>query len=169
MGVRSPIVRGYYLGGYYTLLVTNDDGEVIGTVYGERVEWVVPARPDINVYTILPGYNEMSFTLDAESYEVYLESVEDPKTVIYDADDGVVDGCVHGLTEGTEYIVHFRVPPTEDSFASPPYFLVETHTTLIRTRLSVEAAETSWSWRPASALSLIHISAARSRCAPRFL
>ena len=118
-------------------MVTNDDGEVIGTVYGERVEWVVPARPDIKVYTILPGYNEMSFTLDAESYEVYLQSVEDPNTVIYDADDGVVDGCVHGLTEGTEYIVHFRVPPTEDSFASPPYFLVETHTTLIRTRLSL--------------------------------
>ena len=63
-----------------------------------------------------------------------------------------MDGHIEGLTEGTEYIVHFRVPPTEDSFASPPYFLVETHTTLIRTRLSVEAAETSWSWRPGFSL-----------------
>ena len=88
----------------------------------------------------------MSVTLDAEPYEVYLESV-DGSTVIYDADDGAVDGCIHGLTEGTEYTVYFRVLPTEDSFASPQYYLVETFTTLTRTRLSVEAAETSWEWQ----------------------
>ena len=83
---------------YYTFRVTNDDGEVIGTVYGERAEWVIPARPDINVDTVYPGYNEMTVTLDTEPYEVYLESV-DGSTVIYDADDGAVDGCIHGLTE----------------------------------------------------------------------
>ena len=93
----------------------------------------------------------MTVTLDTEPYEVYLESV-DGSTVIYDADDGAVDGCIHGLTEGTEYTVYFRVLPTEDSFASPPYYLVETFTTLTRTRLSVEAAETSWEWQPGFSL-----------------
>ena len=135
---------------YYSFVVTTDDGSV-NRVYGETVEWVIPARPDINVDTVYPGYNEMTVTLDAEPYEVYLESV-DGSTVIYDADDGAVDGRIHGLTEGTEYIVYFRVPPTEDSFASPQYYLVETFTTLTRTRLSVEAAETSWEWQPGFSL-----------------
>ena len=130
---------------YYSFVVTTDDGSV-NRVYGEWVEWVIPARPYINVNTVQPGYNEMTVTLDTEPYEVYLESV-DGSTVIYDADDGAVDGCIHGLTEGTEYTVYFRVLPTEDSFASPQYYLVETFTTLTRTRLSVEAAETSWEWQ----------------------
>ena len=144
--IDLPSIKDTTLEVYYTLRVTNEDDEVIDTVYGEPVKWVVPARPDINIKTVQPGYNEMSVTLDAEPYEVYLESV-DGSTVIYDADDGVVDGCIHGLTEGTEYSVHFRVPPTEDSFASIPYYLIETFTTLTRTRLSVEAAETSWEWK----------------------
>lgn len=135
---------------YYSFVVTTDDGSV-NRVYGEWVEWVIPARPYINVNTVQPGYNEMTVTLDTEPYEVYLESV-DGSTVIYDADDGAVDGRIHGLTEGTEYIVYFRVPPTEDSFASPQYYLVETFTTLTRTRLSVEAAETSWEWQPGFSL-----------------
>lgn len=155
-GFDLPSFEDTTLGVYYTHLVTNDDGEVIDTVYGERVEWVVPARPDIDIGPVYPGYNEISVTVytrpyGTEPYEVYLESV-DGSTVIYDADDGVVDGCIHGLTEGTEYSVHFRVPPTEDSFASLSYLLVETFTTLTRTRLSVEAAETSWSWRPGFSL-----------------
>ena len=145
-GIDLPSFKDTTLEVYYTFRVTNDDGEVIGTVYGERAEWVIPARPDINVDTVYPGYNEMTVTLDTEPYEVYLESV-DGSTVIYDADDGAVDGCIHGLTEGTEYTVYFRVLPTEDSFASPQYYLVETFTTLTRTRLSVEAAETSWEWQ----------------------
>ena len=149
--LKLPSDKEITMEAYYSFVVTNDDGEVIGTVYGERVEWVIPARPDINVNAVQPGYNEMTVTLDAEPYEVYLESV-DGSTVIYDADDGVVDGCIHGLTEGTEYSAHFRVPPTEDSFASLPYLLDETFTTLTRTRLSVEAAETSWSWRPGFSL-----------------
>ena len=135
---------------YYSFVITTDDGSV-NRVYGESVEWVIPARPYINVNTVQPGYNEMTVTLDTEPYEVYLESV-DGSTVIYDADDGAVDGRIHGLTEGTEYIVYFRVPPTEDSFASPQYSLVETFTTLTRTRLSVEAAETSWEWQPGFSL-----------------
>ena len=135
---------------YYSFVVTTDDGSV-NRVYGETVEWVIPARPYIDVNTVQPGYNEMTVTLDTEPYEVYLESV-DGSTVIYDADDGAVDGRIHGLTEGTEYIVYFRVPPTEDSFASPQYYLVETFTTLTRTRLSVEAAETSWEWQPGFSL-----------------
>ena len=116
------------------------------------MEWVIPARPDINVDTVYPGYNEMTVTFDTEPYNVYLQSVKEPEKYFYDEDDGVVDGCIHGLTEGTEYTVHFRVPPTEDSFASIPYLLDETYTTLTRTRLSVEAAETSWSWRPGFSL-----------------
>ena len=88
----------------------------------------------------------MTVTLDTEPYEVYLESV-DGSTVIYDADDGAVDGRIHGLTEGTEYTVYFRVLPTEDSFASPQYYLVETFTTLTRTHLSVNAAAGAWEWQ----------------------
>ena len=148
--LKLPSDKEITMEAYYSFVVTTDDGSV-NRVYGETVEWVVPARPDINVNAVQPGYNEMTVTLDAEPYEVYLESV-DGSTVIYDADDGVVDGCIHGLTEGTEYSAHFRVPPTEDSFASLPYLLDETFTTLTRTRLSVEAAETSWSWRPGFSL-----------------
>ena len=136
---------------YYSFAVTDANGNETVVAYGEMVEWVIPARPYINVNTVQPGYNEMTVTLDTEPYEVYLESV-DGSTFIYDADDGAVDGRIHGLTEGTEYIVYFRVPPTEDSFASPQYYLVETFTTLTRTRLSVEAAETSWEWQPGFSL-----------------
>ena len=137
---------------YYTLPVTNDDGEVVGTVYGESVEWVVPARPDIYVTNIQPGYNEMDITFETiphgiESYVAYLQSASDPEIVIYDDADGVVDGHIEGLTEGTEYTVHFRVPPTEDSFGSFPYSLAATHTTLTRTHLSVNAAAGAWEWQ----------------------
>ena len=116
------------------------------------MEWVIPARPDINVDTVYPGYNEMTVTFDTEPYNVYLQSVKEPEKYFYDEDDGVVDGCIHGLTEGTEYAIIFRKLATEDSFASYPYTLKSTRTTLTRTRLSVEAAETSWSWRPGFSL-----------------
>ena len=156
-GIDLPSFEDTTLEVYYTLPVTNDDGEVVGIVYGESVEWVVPARPDIYVTNIQPGYNEMDITFETiphgiESYVAYLQSASDPEIVIYDDADGVVDGHIEGLTEGTEYIVHFRVLPTEDSFASPQYYLVETFTTLTRTRLSVEAAETSWEWQPGFSL-----------------
>ena len=142
---------------YYTLPVTNGDGEVVGTVYGESVEWVVPARPDIYVTNIQPGYNEMDITFETiphgiESYVAYLQSASDPEIVIYDDADGVVDGHIEGLTEGTEYIVHFRVPPTEDTFGSFPYSLAATHTTLTRTHLSVNAAAGAWEWQPGFSL-----------------
>ena len=142
---------------YYTLPVTNDDGEVVGTVYGESVEWVVPAQPDIYVTNIQPGYNEMDITFETipygiESYVAYLQSASDPEIVIYDDADGVVDGHIEGLTEGTEYIVHFRVPPTEDTFGSFPYSLAATHTTLTRTHLSVNAAAGAWEWQPGFSL-----------------
>ena len=127
-GLKLPSDKEIPMEAYYSFVITTDDGSV-NRVYGESVEWVIPARPYINVNTVQPGYNEMTVTLDTEPYEVYLESV-DGSTVIYDADDGAVDGRIHGLTEGTEYIVYFRVPPTEDSFASPQYYLVETFTTL---------------------------------------
>ena len=71
---------------------------------------------------------------------------------IYDDGDGVVDGHIEGLTEGTEYTVHFRVPPTEDSFGSFPYSLAATHTTLTRTHLSVNAAAGAWEWQPGFSL-----------------
>ena len=116
------------------------------------MEWVIPARPDINVDTVYPGYNEMTVTFDTEPYNVYLQSVKEPEKYFYDEDDGVVDGCIHGLTEGTEYAIIFRKLATEASFASYPYTLKSTRTTLTRTRLSVEAAETSWSWRPGFSL-----------------
>ena len=144
-GIDLPSFEDTTLEVYYTLPVTNGDGEVVGTVYGESVEWVVPARPDINVTNIQPGYNEMDITFETipygiESYVAYLQSASDPEIVIYDDADGVVDGHIEGLTEGTEYIVHFRVPPTEDTFGSFPYSLAATHTTLTRTHLSVNAA-----------------------------
>ena len=137
-GLKLPSDKAIPMEAYYSFVITTDDGSV-NRVYGESVEWVIPARPYINVNTVQPGYNEMTVTLDAEPYEVYLEAV-DGSTVIYDADDGAVDGCIHGLTEGTEYTVYFRVPPTEDSFGSFPYSLAATHTTLTRTHLSVNAA-----------------------------
>ena len=137
---------------YYSFAVTDANGNETVVAYGEMVEWVIPARPYINVNTVQPGYNEMTVTLDTESYEVYVESVDDPNTVIYDADDRVVDGCVHGLTEGTEYIVYFRVPPAEDTFGSFQYYLADTHTTLIRTHLSVNAAAGAWEWQPGFSL-----------------
>ena len=118
-GLKLPSDKEIAMEAYYSFAVTDANGNETVVAYGEMVEWVIPARPYINVNTVQPGYNEMSVTLDAEPYEVYLESV-DGSTVIYDADDGVVDGCIHGLTEGTEYSVHFRVPPTEDFFASLP-------------------------------------------------
>ena len=145
-GLKLPSDKEITMEAYYSFAVTDANGNETVVAYGEPVEWVIPAWPDINVDTVYPGYNEMTVTLDAEPYEVYLESV-DGSTVIYDADDGAVDGCIHGLTEGTEYTVYFRVPPTEDSFASPQYYLVETFTTLTRTRLSIGAAETSWEWK----------------------
>ena len=123
-GLKLPSDKEITMEAYYSFVVTTDDGSV-NRVYGETVEWVIPARPDINVNTVQPGYNEMTVTLDTEPYEVYLESV-DGSTVIYDADDGVVDGCIHGLTEGTEYSDHFRVLPTEDSFASSRIHWYET-------------------------------------------
>ena len=150
-GLKLPSDKEIAMEAYYSFAVTDANGNETVVAYGEMVEWVIPARPYINVNTVQPGYNEMTVTLDTEPYEVYLESV-DGSTVIYDADDGAVDGRIHGLTEGTEYIVYFRVPPTEDSFASPQYYLVETFTTLTRTRLSVEAAETSWEWQPGFSL-----------------
>ena len=150
-GLKLPSDKEITMEAYYSFAVTDANGNETVVAYGEMVEWVIPARPYINVNTVQPGYNEMTVTLDTEPYEVYLESV-DGSTVIYDADDGAVDGRIHGLTEGTEYIVYFRVPPTEDSFASPQYYLVETFTTLTRTRLSVEAAETSWEWQPGFSL-----------------
>ena len=118
-GITFPTDKDTTLDVFYSFAVADANGNETDVAYGEWVEWVIPARPDINVDTVYPGYNEMTVTLDAEPYEVYLESV-DGSTVIYDADDGVVDGCIHGLTEGTEYSVHFRVPPTEDFFASLP-------------------------------------------------
>ena len=63
-----------------------------------------------------------------------------------------MDGHIEGLTEGTEYIVHFRVPPTEDTFGSFPYSLAATHTTLTRTHLSVNAAAGAWEWQPGFSL-----------------
>ena len=53
------------------------------------------------------------------------------------------------------------MPPTEDSFASIPYYLIETFTTLTRTRLSVEAAETSWEWQQGFSLNAADCFAAR--------
>ena len=144
-GLKLPSDKEIPMEAYYSFVITTDDGSV-NRVYGESVEWVIPARPYINVNTVQPGYNEMTVTLDAEPYEVYLEAV-DGSTVIYDADDGAVDGCIHGLTEGTEYTVHFRAPPTEDSFGSFPYSLAATHTTLTRTHLSVNAAAGAWEWQ----------------------
>jgi len=156
-GITFPTDKDTTLEVFYSFAVTDANGNETDVAYGERVEWVIPARPDIDIGPVYPGYNEISVTVytrpyGTEPYEVYLESVDEPKTVIYDADDGAVDGRIEGLTEGTEYIVCFRVPPTEDSFASLSYLLVKTYTTLTRTRLSVEAAETSWSWRPGFSL-----------------
>ena len=145
-GLKLPSDKEITLEAYYSFAVTDANGNETVVAYGETVEWVIPARPDINVDTVYPGYNEMTVTLDAEPYEVYLESV-DGSTVIYDADDGAVDGCIHGLTEGTEYTVYFRVLPTEDSFGSFPYSLAATHTTLTRTHLSVNAAAGAWEWQ----------------------
>ena len=156
-GIDFPSLEDTTLEVYYTLPVTNDDGEVIDTVYGEPVEWAVPARLDIYVTNIQPGYNEMDITFETiphgiESYVAYLQSASDPEIVIYDDADGVVDGHIEGLTEGTEYIVHFRVPPTEDSFASFPYSLKYTFATFTRTHLSVNAAAGAWEWQPGFSL-----------------
>ena len=153
-GIDFPSFEDTTLEVYYTLPVTNDDGEVIGTVYGESVEWAVPVRPDIYVTNIQPGYNEMDITFETiphgiESYVAYLQSASDPEIVIYDDADGVVDGHIEGLTGGTEYIVHFRVPPTEDSF---PYSLKYTFATLTRTHLSINAAAGAWEWQPGFSL-----------------
>ena len=150
IGITLPSVdeNATALSVYYSI----DSADYTEIARSEVTDFTIPARPDINVDTVYPGYNEMTVTFDTEPYNVYLQSVKEPEKYFYDEDDGVVDGCIHGLTEGTEYTVHFRVPPTEDSFASIPYLLDETYTTLTRTRLSVEAAETSWSWRPGFSL-----------------
>ena len=151
-GITFPTDKDTTLEVFYSFAVTDANGNETDVAYGERVEWVIPARPNINVDTVYPGYNEMTVTFDTEPYNVYLQSVKEPEKYFYDEDDGVVDGCIHGLTEGTEYAIIFRKLATEDSFASYPYTLKSTRTTLIRTRLSVEAAETSWSWRPGFSL-----------------
>ncbi len=151
-GITFPTDKDTTLEIFYSFAVTDANGNETDVAYGERVEWVIPARPDINVDTVYPGYNEMTVTFDTEPYNVYLQSVKEPEKYFYDEDDGVVDGCIHGLTEGTEYAIIFRKLATEASFASYPYTLKSTRTTLTRTRLSVEAAETSWSWRPGFSL-----------------
>ena len=150
IGITLPSVdeNATALSVYYSI----DSADYTEIARSEVTDFTIPARPGINVDTVYPGYNEMTVTFDTEPYNVYLQSVKEPEKYFYDEDDGVVDGCIHGLTEGTEYSVHFRVPPTEDSFASIPYLLDETYTTLTRTRLSDEAAETSWSWRPGFSL-----------------
>ena len=90
-GITFPTDKDITLEVFYSFAVTDANGNETDVAYGEWVEWVIPARPDINVDTVYPGYNEMTVTFDTEPYNVYLQSVKEPEKYFYDEDDGVVD------------------------------------------------------------------------------
>ena len=137
----------------YSFAVIDANGNETVVAYGESVEWVIPARPVLfrdNLPTSIDyGYDWVEFTFAEEKPYAVMVHTEDGTSEIYDTDG---DLRIEGLAEGTQYHAIGSLAATEDSFASPWYDLEATFTTLTRTRLSVEAAETSWEWQPGFSL-----------------
>ena len=133
---------------YYSFAVTDANGNETDVAWSEWVDLVIPARPVLfrdNLPTSIDyGYDWVEFTFAEEKPYAVMVHTEDGTSEIYDTDG---DLRIEGLAEGTQYHAIGSLAATEDSFASPWYDLEATFTTLTRTRLSVEAAETSWEWQ----------------------
>ena len=132
----------------YSFAVIDANGNETDVAWSEWVDLVIPARPVLfrdNLPTSIDyGYDWVEFTFAEEKPYAVMVHTEDGTSEIYDTDG---DLRIEGLAEGTQYHAIGSLAATEDSFASPWYDLEATFTTLTRTRLSVEAAETSWEWQ----------------------